>query len=169
MAVEETPPAGASSEDLYLRAHRLHYDGRDPNSALPLYRAIIEQFPESVEAAYSRDQIENIEPQPQVDPQPDHKCPFCGDNMIRGHIWVSGGVESHAGASLDWQQGSKLKNGLFGDMTADETLLSGARTKRALRLLFLWVASDRFQVTKLSGARQRKSRWQFREVRPGFP
>ena len=60
-------------------------------------------------------------------------CPFCGDKMIRGHIWVKGGEE---GGDLNWQEGSRLKSGLFGKI-ADEGLLTGgffvAPVKQAFR------------------------------------
>ena len=49
------------SEQLYQRAYSVHYDDRDFEAALSLYREVIATFPDSVEAGYSRSQIENIE------------------------------------------------------------------------------------------------------------
>ena len=72
-------------------------------------------------------------------------CPFCGDKMNRGHIWVSGGDGSGV---LEWQEGCQIKRGLFGKI-ADATLLSGGLLVSAchagLSLFFLWGAADQFQ------------------------
>lgn len=59
MPVNETPPSDSSAKEMYRRAQRLHHT--EPKNALPLYRAIVERFPESVEAGYSRTRIESIE------------------------------------------------------------------------------------------------------------
>ena len=47
-------------------------------------------------------------------------CPFCGDKMNRGHIWMSGGDGS---AVLEWQEGCRIRRGLFGKI-ADAPLFS---------------------------------------------
>ena len=48
-------------ENLYKRAHDLHYISQDFDGAMELYEQIIEQFPESPEAQRSRTEIRNIE------------------------------------------------------------------------------------------------------------
>ena len=47
-------------------------------------------------------------------------CPFCGNKMNRGHIWMSGGDGSGV---LEWQEGCRIRRGLFGKI-ADATLFS---------------------------------------------
>jgi len=56
-------------------------------------------------------------------PESDHNskataCPFCGGEMVRGNIWVSGGGSS----SLCWQTGRRLKRGILGRVP-DEILI----------------------------------------------
>ena len=58
-------------------------------------------------------------------------CPFCGDKMTRGNIWVSGG-------SLCWQKGRVLKRGILGK-TPDEILLDeGTLISPAKRAFFCY-------------------------------
>jgi len=54
-------PDDLSSEELYRRAHSLHYDDQDFQRALELYHEVIARFPRSVEAEYARTQVENID------------------------------------------------------------------------------------------------------------
>ena len=74
-------------------------------------------------------------------------CPFCGDKMIRGHIWVSGGEGS---SNLEWQGGSQLESGLFGK-SVDETLLSDgwlvAPAKQAFRCISCQALLTNFKDT----------------------
>lgn len=44
----------------YEKAYQKHYLEEDPKSALPLYHSILVRFPSSVQASYSRSQIQNI-------------------------------------------------------------------------------------------------------------
>lgn len=48
------------SKELYTKAYNLHYSKGDFSKAIELYREIIKDFPESEEAGYSKNQIENI-------------------------------------------------------------------------------------------------------------
>jgi len=60
-------------------------------------------------------------------------CPFCGERMLRGHIWVSGG---EGPSTLQWQEGSQLKSGFFGKDFDDILLADGtfvAPAKQAFR------------------------------------
>ena len=50
-----------NSQELYKEAYNFHYSFHDFSKAIELYKRVIEQFPESAEARYSRTQIENIE------------------------------------------------------------------------------------------------------------
>ena len=72
-------------------------------------------------------------------------CPFCGDQMIGGHIWVSGG---DGVSNLEWQAGSQLESGLFGK-SVDETLLSDgffvAPAKQAFRCSSCGALLTRFE------------------------
>jgi hypothetical protein len=49
-----------SAEEIYKSAYELHYKKMEFEKALALYKAIIESYSQSPEAAYSRTQIENI-------------------------------------------------------------------------------------------------------------
>ena len=49
------------SKGLYEKAYNLHYFKSDFSKAIELYQEIIKDFPESEEAGYSKNQIENIE------------------------------------------------------------------------------------------------------------
>ena len=49
------------SKELYKKAYNLHYSKSDFSKAIELYQEIIKDFPESEEAGYSKNQIENIE------------------------------------------------------------------------------------------------------------
>jgi len=48
------------SREQYDVAHAMHYKTKNLQSALRLYQEIIATYPESLEAKYSRSQIQNI-------------------------------------------------------------------------------------------------------------
>ena len=48
------------SKELYNNAYHLHYSQADYENALPIYKRVIKQYPDSKEAEYASKQIENI-------------------------------------------------------------------------------------------------------------
>jgi uncharacterized protein YbjQ (UPF0145 family) len=126
------------SERLYKEAYKIHYMGKQYDEALALYQKVIEQYPDSQEAKYSQNQIENINNMSKVEREKNlHKDENISDLIQNVVLTTAPSLEGYAVSETLKIVTSEcvFRMNIFKDFLASITDLVGGRSAASQKVL----------------------------------